>query len=35
MKFLLALKVCTREDRTSNQEIREELNIFAVQDKIT
>jgi hypothetical protein len=35
IKFLHAVKGCAREDRTPNQEIRRELQILAVHDKIT
>jgi hypothetical protein len=35
MKFLRSVKGCTRMDHTRNEEIRTELEMYAIQDKIT
>jgi hypothetical protein len=35
MKFLRSVKGCTRMDHIRNEEIRTELEIYAIQDKIT
>jgi hypothetical protein len=35
MKFLRSVKGCTRMDHIRNEEIRNELEMYAIQDKIT
>jgi hypothetical protein len=35
MKFLRSVKGCTRMDHVRNEEIRTELDMYAIQDKIT
>jgi hypothetical protein len=34
VKFIRAVKMCTIEDRILYQETRQQLQIFAIQDKI-